>query len=141
MSTVTSLSLDDVKPRSEIPFDGQPVVTAVFETFDGLQGNRATAPERRKELRDDLRVFNPDLIWKPEPEKESAPQAGEQSEEKRKTRKLTPTPSNPRSSPEAEVKAEIEALNKRVGDWVYVIPKFRADTLLKKPQDLLKTSD
>ncbi len=131
VSTVTSLSLDDVEPRSEVPFDDQPVVTAVFETFDGLQGIVELHPKDEKNYVKISTTFNPDLIWKPEPEKgheleqDSAPPTGEQ----------------PKIKPEAEVKAEIEALNKRVADWVYVIPKFRADTLLKKPQDLLKTSD
>ena len=146
VSTVTSLSLDDVKPRSEVPFDGQPVVTAVFETFDGLEG---TVKLLRKDEKDYVTIsaaFNAGLIWEPEPEKapeperESAPQAGEQPEQKTRDKEEATEPEQPKIKPEAEVKAEIEALNKRVADWVYVISKFRADTLLKKPQDLLKTS-
>ncbi|MYC27821.1 MAG: DUF4340 domain-containing protein [Nitrospira sp. SB0662_bin_26] len=141
VSTVTSLSLDDVKPRSEVPFDGQPVVTAVFETFDGLQGIVQLFPKDENNYVTISAVFNADLVWKPEPERESEPQAGQQSDGDTQDKEADTNPEQPKIKSEAEVKAEIEALNKRVGDWVYVIPKFRADTLLKKPQDLLKTSD
>lgn len=147
VSTVTSLSLEDVQPVSEIPFDDQPVVTVVFETFDGLEGTVQLLPKDEKNYVTISAVFNPDLIWKPEPEreaepeKESEPEAGEQSDVDTQDKEADTNPEQPKIKSEAEVKAEIEALNKRVGDWVYVIPKFRADTLLKKPQDLLKTSD
>lgn len=147
VSTVTSLSLDDVKPVSEVPFDDQPVRTAVFETFDGLQGTVQLLPKDEKNYVTISAVFNADLVWKPEPareaepEKESEPQAGEQMEQDTQDKEATAEPEQLKIKSEAEVKAEIEALNRRFGDWVYVIPKFRADTLLKKPQDLLKTSD
>lgn len=146
VSTVTSLSLDDVKPRSEVPFDDQPVVTAVFETFDGLQGTVQLLPKDEKNYVTVSATFNADLVWKPEPEREaepereSEPQAGEQSDGDTQDKEADTNPEQPKIKSEAEVKVEIETLNKRVGDWVYVIPKFRADTLLKKPQDLLKTS-
>ena len=141
VSTVASLSLDDVNPRSEIPFDQQAVVTAVFETFDGLEG---TVKVLRKDEKDYVQVsaaFNADLIWKPEPEEEPVPQADGQTEPKAQDKEDPAKPEQPKIKPEAEVKAEIEALNKRVAEWVYVIPKFRAEAILKKPQDLLKISD
>ena len=146
VSTVTSLSLDDVEPASEVPFDAQPVVTAVFETFDGLQGTVQLLPKDEKNYVTISAVFNADLVWKPELEKESEPekdsesQAGEQSDGDTQDKEADTSPEQPKIKSEAEVKAEIEALNKRVADWVYVIPTFRADTLLKRPQDLLKTS-
>lgn len=145
VSTVTSLSLDDVKPVSEVPFDAQPVVTAVFETFDGLEGTVRLLRQDDKDYVQISAAFDADLIWKPVPEKapeseeKSESQADEQTEAQDKDVAAKPEP--PDIKPEAEVKAEIEALNTRVAGWVYVIPKFRADTLLKKPQDLLKTSD
>ena len=146
VSTVASLSLDDVNPRSEIPFDQQPVVTAVFQTFDGFEG---TVKVLRKDEKDYVQIsaaFKADLIWKPEPEEapepeeEPAPQADEQPEPKAQDKEDPAKPEQPRIKPEPEVKAEIQALNKKVAEWVYVIPKFRAEAILKTPQDLLKTS-
>ena len=138
VSTVASLSLDDVNPRSEIPFDEQPVVTAVFETFDGFEG---TVTLLRKDEKDYVQVsaaFRPDLIWKPEPEEKSEPQAGGQPDAEAQDKEDAAKPEQPEIKPAAEVKAEIQALNKKAADWVYVIPKFRADAILKKPQDLIK---
>ena len=144
VSTVAALSLDDVKPTSEVPFDDQAVAAAVFETFDGLEG---TARLLRKDEKVYVKVsasFNGDLIWKPE--SEERPKTDNQAEESRdndspeKEKTDTSQPEKPAIKPEAEVKAEIEALNKRVAEWVYVIPQFRADAILKKPEDLVKLS-
>ena len=101
VSTVASLSLDDVNPRSEIPFDQQPVVTAVFETFDGLEG---TVKVLRKDEKDYVQVsaaFNADLIWKPEPEEEPAPQADGQTEPKAQDKEDPAKPEQPAIKPEA----------------------------------------
>ena len=98
----------------------------------------------RKDEKDYVQVsaaFNADLIWKPEPEEEPAPQADGQTEPKAQDKKDPAKPEQPKIKSEPEIKAEIEALNKRVAEWVYVIPKFRAEAILKKPQDLLKISD
>jgi len=142
-STVTSLGLEDVKPASEISFEDTGVVMATFETFDGLEG---TVQLLRKDEKNYVKVsaaFNPDLVWKPKPEEnsESEKQADEENADGKDTeKKEADTPKPPKIKPEADVKAEIEALNKKVADWVYVIPKFRADTILKKPEDLIKKS-
>ena len=147
VSTVTSLSLDDVKPRSERPFDDHPVATAVFETFDGLEGTVELLQKDEKNYVKLSATFNAGLIWKPEPEEDSETeqqadgQVGEDPDQTAQDKADAAKPEQPEIKPEAEVKAEIEALNKRLADWVYVIPKFRADAILKKPQDLLKTSD
>ena len=143
VSTVTSLGLEDVKPASEVPFDDTAVVTATFQTFDGLEG---TVKLLRKDEKNYVKVsaaFNPDLVWKPKPEEnsESEKQSEEENAEgKDAEKKEADKPKPPKIKPEAEVKAEIETLNKKVNDWVYVIPKFRADTILKKVEDLVKKS-
>lgn len=144
VSTVTSLSLDDVQPNNEISFEDESVVTATFETFDGFEG---TVKLFRKDEKDYVKVsavFNADLIWNPESEEASEPEEpveGENAQDKDDNEIVeTPKPEKSKVKPEAEVKAEIEALNKKVSEWVYVIPKFRADTILKKPEDLVKKS-
>ena len=134
VSTVASLSLDDVKPLSEIPFDEQSVVTAVFETFDGLEGTVTLLRQDEKDYVKLSAAFNPELIWEPDPESEPQPDGqGAQDGEKE-----AQDNADNGIKPEAEVKAEIDALNKRVAGWAYVIPKFRADTLLKKAEDLIE---
>ena len=138
VSTVTSLELDDVKPQREIPFDETAVVTATIETFDGFEGTVTLLQKDETHYVTVSAAFKAALIWNPEPDEDSettkqADQNGQEKEEVTKSEK-------PRIKPEAEVKAEIEALNKKVGSWVYVIPKFRAETILKKPEDLIEQS-
>ena len=138
VSTVTSLELDDVKPQREIPFDETAVVTATVETFDGFEGTVTLLQKDETHYVTVSAVFKAALIWNPEPDEDSetnkqADQNGQEKEEVTKSE-------NPSIKPEAEVKAEIEVLNKKVGSWVYVIPKFRAETILKKPEDLIEQS-
>jgi len=144
VSTVTSLSLDDVQPNSEISFEDESVVTATFETFDGLEGTVKLFRKDEKNYVKVSAVFNADLIWKPEPEEDSEtekPVEGENAQDKDDNEIVkTPKPEKPTVKPEAEVKAEIKALNKKVKEWIYIIPKFLADTILKKPEDLIKKS-
>lgn len=144
VSTVTSLSLEDVIPTNEISFDDQSVVTAVFETFDGLEG---TVQLLRKDEKNYVQVsasFNSELIWSPAPEEHAQPDTQAEGAQDHETAEKEKTdvsaPQKPEIKPEAAGQAEIEALNKRVAEWVYVIPAFRADTILKKPDDLVKPS-
>ncbi len=120
------------------------MVTANFETFDGLKG---TVKLLRKDEKNYVKIsaaFNAALIWKPEPEEISEtekPVEGENAQDKDDNEIVeAPKPEKPKVKIEAEVKAEIEALNKKVSEWIYIIPKFRADTILKKPEDLIKKS-
>ena len=144
VSTITSLSFDDVKPKSEIAFDDQSVVTAVFETFDGLEVTVTLLPEDEKHYVKVSAAFKDDLIWKPESEEgadaEKHAEETQEADNAEKEETDVPTPEKPTVKTAAEVKAEIEALNKRVAEWVYVLPTFRAETLLKKPEDLVKRS-
>jgi len=142
VSTITSLSFDDVKPKSEIAFNDQSVVTAVFETFDGLEVTVTLLPEDEKHYVKVSAAFKDDLIWKPESEEgadaEKHAEETQEADNAEKEETDVSTPEKPTIKPAAEVKTEIEALNKRVAEWVYVLPTFRAETLLKKPEDLVK---
>lgn len=142
VSTITSLSFDDVKPKSEIAFNDQSVVTAVFETFDGLEVTVTVLPEDEKHYVKVSAAFKDDLIWKPESEEgadaEKHAEETQEADNAEKEETDVSTPEKPTIKPAAEVKTEIEALNKRVAEWVYVLPTFRAETLLKKPEDLVK---
>ncbi len=144
VSTVTSLSFDDVSPKSEVPFEDQAVVTAVFETFDGLEGTLTLLRKDEKHYVKVSAAFKSDLIWEPESEKnaktEKQAEGARETEKTEKDKTDFPKLANPGMKPEAEVKAEIEALNKKVAKWVYVIPQFHADTILKKPHHLVKQS-
>ncbi len=137
VSTVTSLSFDDVRPKGDVSFDETAAVVATFETFDGLEGTVNLLQRDEQHYVTVSAAFKAGLIWKPEPEEDSENRPdGQETPEQENEEAAAPEP--PVTKPEAAVKAEIEALTQTVAAWVYVIPQFRAETILTKPADLLK---
>lgn len=144
VSTLLVLSLDDVKSAKDVSSKGKKVVTAVFETFDGLEGTVNIWKDGEQYFLTALTVFSPSLIWKHQPKEDKerkAPATTDDSiSENEGDQKDETKPEQPTIKPAVEVNAEVETINKRISGWVYVIPKFRAETILKKPQDLLSKS-
>ncbi len=139
VSTITSLSLQDVHPKSDVSFDTQAGVVATVETFDGLAGTVILLRRDEMHYVTVSAAFNAALVWQPEPEGHpERPADGPDTPEQEQTDAALETP---KIKPAEEVKAEIDALNQTVADWVYVIPQFRADTILTKPADLLAQPD
>lgn len=143
VSTLSDLSLDDVKSAKDVSSKGKKVVTAVFETFDGLEGTVNIWQDGEQHYVTASMVFNPSLIWKHQPKddqekKTPTTTTDEPATDKPGDEKDTTKPEKPIIKPAVEVNAEVEAINKKVEGWVYGIPKFRADTILKKPQDLIQ---
>jgi len=142
VSTLAALTLEDVKAESEVSSKGKKVVTAVFETFDGLEGIVKIWKDEEQYLISVSTAFNPTLIWKHQSKEDEKIQKAEAKDqpasEEADKEPDTIKPEKPTIKPAVEVNAEVEAINKKVSGWVYIIPKFRADTLLKKPEDLLK---
>ncbi len=159
VSTLASLSLEDVHPKGDVALDGVAEVVATIETFDGFEG---TVTLRQ---RDDTHyvtvsaVFNPRMVRQPDPDTKPARAGDEPEVSEPPTATLEPTAPTPPAMPESpttpepvttpatpeppaikpveEVKADIDALTRTTAGWVYVIPSFRADTILTKTADLL----
>lgn len=142
VSTLAVLRLDDVKSAKDLSSKGKKVVTAVFETFDGLEGTVKIWKDGEQHYITASTVFNPTLIWKHQPKeakKSKAPTKADDSKtENESDEKDESVPEKPTIKPAVEVNAEVEAINKKVEGWVYAIPKFRAETILKKPKDLIQ---
>ena len=148
VSTIASLSFEDVRPKSDVSFDGHAVVVAALETFDGLEGTVTLLQRDEKNYVTVAAAFNPALVWQPEPETPSGqpgdepktppePKPESEPESKPESEPDAATPEPPAIKPAEDVKAEINTLTRTVSDWVYMIPQFRADTILTKPADLL----
>ncbi len=144
VSTLTSLSFQDVHPRSDMAFDGKAGVVATFETFDGLEGTVTLIQRDETNYVTVTAAFNAALVWQPEPEEQAeAPGDGPEALEQEQAAATSETPTTsetPKIKPAEAVKAEIETLTNTVADWVYVIPQSLADTILTKPTDLLTQS-
>ena len=134
-STLSNLVLDDVREASDVSFDEQSIVKAVLETIDGLEATVKILRKDDKTYVTVAAVFNPDLVLQPESAKETDENKGGSDEGE--VQKGQPKSEEPTIKSAEDVKAEVEALNEKLGGWVYIIPKFRADNILKKPEDLI----
>lgn len=126
-NTLTNLTLDDVRPASDIKFKKRPDLSVELDTFDGLRVNMKTMKEGDKNLARISAKFDRALI-REDAEAKSDPEQSETEDASNKS-KL--------KDPEA-VKKEAEKLTARWQDWVYVVPQYHIDSLAKKKADLIK---
>jgi len=136
-AVLADLTLDAVEPAAGFaPGDAAPVVTTV-QTFDGLVVEARTwtlpaGPRTRFTARVDEALaaqFASAAAATPAAPTGTAPGAAPGGE-----------PAQPQATPPKgldEVKAEAAGLQARLGDWVYVLPDFKLEQLVKKPADVL----
>jgi hypothetical protein len=122
-NTLTSLTLDDVKPTAAVSFSGKDPLTVELSTFDGLRVNMQAIKDGDQNLARFRATFDSTL----------AEQTKTDTDQK-------PDKTSPLKQAEA-VKQEVDALNKRWKEWVYVVPRYRIDSLAKKNSELIKVSD
>ena len=120
---LTNLTLDDVKPAADLSFSGKRPLTVELITFDGLRVNMQSLKDGKQHLARFRAEFDSSSV---------APSREGKNENKH-------APETGLMKPDA-VKKEVDTLNARWGDWVYVIPGYRIDSLTKKKSDLLKVS-
>jgi hypothetical protein len=124
----TNLTLTDVKPASTVDLKRDKAgVRVALTTFDGLRVNMQTATDGDANLAELHAAFDAALVQDhaADTKKSAEPKAPEQ-----KNGLKTPS----------EVKEEVEALNSRWKDWVYVIAPYQAESLAKKKSELIKVS-
>lgn len=154
-SALADLTLESVEPAAGFaPGDVAPVV-ATFETFDGLVVEARTwrlpaGARTRFAARVDEALaarFAPPPAGPTQPAEATpgaAEPAGPATAGGPAATAVTPAPESAEAQPGAgarksldEVKAEAAQLQARLGEWVYVLPEFKAEQLVKKPADLL----
>ena len=135
VGTLVQLSLEDVKPLTEVDFSTNPGVSAVLETFDGLRLQVYTTKDSDKHWAKFTAEFDAQLVQ---------PEAESQTEESQESDKTTDTATDDKESilkkPE-EVQKEAEAFNARVKDWAYVLPSFRVENFSKLKTDLISKEE
>jgi hypothetical protein len=147
-TTLSNLDLDDVTTANEITFADDASTRAVFTTFDGLEVTMVTMNKEDKHYAKFSAVFNPEAIWvEPATEdKSSVEQSPEATTAKdESSTELTPavdsteeTKTSWQPKPADEIKQQIEKLNARGKDWVYILSDYKVDDLAKKPKDLIE---
>jgi len=141
VTTLSKLTLDDVKKKEAIDSEGKAGVKAVLETFDGLQVSVEILTQDETVYGKITAAFDPSLVFKVE-EPESLEETDGPSEE-RKSEATKSDPSQPSDTPETkiksaeEVKEEVTAMNSKLGGWVFELPKFKVDNFSKKKEDLI----
>ena len=140
VGSLVQLSLEDVKPLAEVDFVGNPGVSAVLETFDGLRLHVHTTKQEEKILAKVSAEFDANLIQSSEPEQKSddsqLAKGAEEVNGDLVTGAEPPKEEELLSNPE-EVQKEVESLNQRVKDWAYVLPSFRVENFSKLKKDLI----
>lgn len=122
-NTLTNLTLDDVKSVADVSFDGKGPLTVELSTFDGLRINMQAINEDNRSLARFRATFDPSLVEQTKTDTDAKPDETS-------------------SLKQAEaVRQEVDVLNKRWKEWVYVIPRYRIDSLAKKKSELLKVSE
>lgn len=126
-NTLTSLTLDNVKPAPEVRFKNGTGLSVELETFDGLRVQMQTMKDGEDNLAWFSAMFDSSLIHEDErANKETTESADKDAKKKSKLK-----------APD-DVKKEAATLNTRWKDWVYVVPQYRIDSLGKKKSELIK---
>ena len=126
-NTLTSLTLDNVKPAPEVRFKNGTGLSVELETFDGLRVQMQTMKDGEDNLAWFSAMFDSSLIHEDERANKEATESAEK-DAKKKSRLKAPD----------DVKKEAATLNARWKDWVYVVPQYRIDSLGKKKSELIK---
>ena len=140
VGTLVQLSLEDVKPLSEVDFLANPGVSAVLETFDGLRLHVLTTKKDEHMWAKLSAEFDASLIHPSETDSkpEDGPKAEGVEPEKEGEGKGTETPKKDSVlKKREEVQKEVESLNQRVKAWAYALPTFRVENFSKLKKDLI----
>ncbi len=121
---LNDLNMDDVTVAKDVTFDAKESTQAVFKTFDGLEITATLQAKDGKQYAQFIAVAG-EPVEKPQ----STPESNKEAEK-------TPTITVDKR---AQVKTEVAELNKRLSPWVYVLPSYKVDNLLKKRDDLVKS--
>ncbi len=144
VGTLVQLELEDVKPQAELDFSGNPGVSAVLETFDGLRLHVHTTKQDEKVFAKVSAEFDENIIVtaEPDPQSESSEktEGAETEKDNNETAATLPKKESLLKKPE-EVQKEVESINQRVKDWAYVLPSFRVENFSKLKKDLISKED
>jgi hypothetical protein len=142
-NALSNLQLDAVAPADSVDFSAATQFRLL--TADGLEVLAELADsEEQQWLRLSARVYAaPDTESEADEAATEAEAISEDAEPAEAAESAgTPSPVDPEALADAEIKAtapdRAAEINQRVQGWAYVIPAFKADTMNKRLEDLLK---
>jgi hypothetical protein len=129
-SALGYMTFEDVRPASEVAFDG-PVVVTEYETWDGLRVTVKLVKQDEKAYAKFECAYDAALRVEPATVPPPPPGEGEAEGE-------TPPPAEEPLAPEEQVRTEAEKLATRLPEWAYELPGYRATNLEMRLDGLLK---
>ena len=132
--SLTSMTLDDVLPTSEMDPTAHQGVTSEYRSFDGLT---VTAKSFTAE---DKRYVHFDVGFDEEQAQRFAKAEKAATDEAKTGEKAAEKPEEAASEtdPTISAKAKAATLEARLNPWVYMISSYKQDTMTKRMGDLLK---
>jgi hypothetical protein len=130
-TALSGLRFDDVSAATVnvLPDSGR--TTAVYRAVDGLEIELATATIDGAPWSAVRARYNPEAVL-----------ADDTAVPPTATESAAPAQDEPAEQPSAaQVQAEVDAINARVGGWVYRLPDFKISMATKKFADLLKPAE
>ncbi len=123
--------LDDVRPVAEVDFAQEPVAKTRFRCVDGLEVIVESAKFQEKTW---IRLA---ASFTPPPESAGAPASSENGAEPG-VLEDGEAPGQPETKPEGkDVAQEALELNQRLSPWAFELSSYKADTLVRRMQDML----
>jgi hypothetical protein len=132
-TALSYLSLDAVKPATELPLGVNHAGTATFRTFDGLVVDvRVAKVDDASWLTFETRFEEP-----PEPAGPVAPPVAVEGAPEGEAAPAEAPPAEADAEKTAALRKEAEDLGKRLQGWAFKVPQYKADLFLKRMSDLL----
>ncbi len=129
-NALTDLALDDVRPATAVDFNDKGALSVELSTFDGLRVNMQAIKDGKSDLARFSASFDPSSTEKP----------ADSAKQEASAATATEPSKNPLKQAD-DVKKEVDQLNARWHDWVYVVPGYRVDTIAKKKSELIKVGN
>jgi hypothetical protein len=132
-NVLSYLNINDVTGEKDVNFDEKSTYHGVFTTFDGLEVSMTTTEKEGKYYAKFATALVPAVTTK---KVETEKKEGEKKDEKATAKEKK---DEDKLKTAEEVKKEAETLKTKFSGWVFELPKYKAEVLAKKHEDLITT--
>lgn len=148
-NVLSALNINEVTAETEVKFAEDSTYRAVFTSFDGLEVTM-TAMEKEGKYYAKFAATVVAAVMPPaksdtaavqESKAKAGKEEGKESENKDAKDKKSKEEDKTGLKTVAEVKTEVELLMPKLSGWVFEIPKYKMEPLLKKSSDLISTGE
>ena len=136
-NALSYVNINDVTTNQAVKFDEKSSYQGVFTTFDGLEVTMTTTEQDSKYYAKFSAKWVPPVTPTVKPETEKKTEKASKNKEKKDKEAVK----NDTLKTAEEVKKEIDGIKTKLSEWIFEIPKYKADVLSKKREELLTTEE